>query len=119
LLPADEEELVRLVDELIGGDHANAVLEVLVQFESAHPRNVPHYYLGIVATHDDHRGHGIGEGMLASNLASIDAQHMPAYLESSNPANLKRYLRLGFEPVDEIAVPDGRPAVVTMWRPAR
>jgi GNAT superfamily N-acetyltransferase len=116
---ADEERLVELVGELIGGDHANAVLRMLMQFDAAHPRDVPHYYLGIVATHDDHRGHGIGEALLAENLKIVDEQHMPAYLESSNPANLKRYMRLGFEPVGEIEVPDGRPAVVTMWRPER
>jgi GNAT superfamily N-acetyltransferase len=119
LTPADEEELVRLVGEIIGGDHGNQVLGVLAQFEAVHPTDVPHYYLSIVGTHDDHRGHGRGEALLAENLKLVDAEHMPAYLESSNPANLKRYMRLGFEPVGEIAVPDGRPAVTTMWRPAR
>jgi GNAT superfamily N-acetyltransferase len=119
LTPADEEELVRLVGELIGGDHANQVLGVLAQFEAVHPTDVPHYYLSIVGTHDDHRGHGTGEALLAENLKLVDAEHMPAYLESSNPANLKRYMRLGFEPVGEIEVPDGRPAVTTMWRPER
>ena len=119
LSDADEERLVELVVELIGGDHANAVLQVLMQFEAAHPRDVPHYYLSIVGTHDDHRGHGIGEALLAENLKLVDARHMPAYLESSNPANLKRYMRLGFEPIGEIPIPDGRPAVVTMWRAER
>ena len=115
----DEEELVRLVVELIGGEHGNEVLEVLAQFEEAHPHDVPHYYLSIVGTHDDHRGHGIGEALLAENLALVDAEHMPAYLESSNPLNLKRYMRLGFEPIGEIVIPDGRPAVTTMWRAER
>jgi GNAT superfamily N-acetyltransferase len=115
----DEAELVRLVGELIGGEHGNAVLEVLAQFDAAHPRDVPHYYLSIVGTHDDHRGHGIGEALLAENLRVVDAEHMPAYLESSNPLNLKRYMRLGFEPTGEIDVPDGRPAVTTMWRAER
>jgi len=119
LSESDEERLVELVVELIGGDHADAVLQVLMQFENAHPRDVPHYYLSIVGTHDDHRGHGIGEALLAENLKHVDARHMPAYLESSNPANLKRYMRLGFEPIGEIAIPDGRPAVVTMWRNER
>jgi len=116
---AEEAELVRLVVEFIGGDHANEVLGVLAQFEAAHPHDVPHYYLGIVATHDDYRGHGFGEALLAENLKHVDAEHMPAYLESSNPANLKRYMRLGFEPVGEIVVPDGRPAITTMWRAER
>lgn len=115
----DEAELVRLVVELIGGDHANAVLQTLAGFDGAHPRDVPHYYLSIVATHDDYRGHGTAEAMLAENLKLVDAEHQPAYLESSNPLNVKRYMRLGFEPIGEIPVPDGRPAVTTMWRPER
>jgi GNAT superfamily N-acetyltransferase len=119
LTAADEAQLVRLIGELIGGDHGNEVLQVLARFDAAHPHDVPHYYLSIVGTHDDHRGRGIGEALLAENLERVDAEHMPAYLESSNPANLKRYQRLGFEPTGEIFVTDGRPVVTTMWRPAR
>jgi GNAT superfamily N-acetyltransferase len=119
LTAAEESKLVHLVGDLIGGDHANAVLGVLARFEAAHPHDVPHYYLSIVATHDDHRGHGIGEALLAENLKHVDAQHMAAYLESSNPRNLQRYMRLGFEPTGEIEVPDGRPTVITMWRAER
>ena len=74
------------------------MLEGLLQFEAAHPHDEPHYYLSFVATHDDHRGQGIGEQLLAQNLELIDAEHFPAYLESSNPKNLERYGRLGFEP---------------------
>jgi len=47
------------------------------------------------------------------------AEHLPAYLESSNPKNLERYGRLGFEPRDEFSMPDDGPPVTTMWRPAR
>jgi GNAT superfamily N-acetyltransferase len=90
-----------------------------LRFEVAHPRDELHYYLGFVATHDDHRGKGIGEQLLAQNLELIDAEHQPAYLESSNPDNLARYERLGFRPREEFAVGDGGPVVTTMWRPAR
>jgi GNAT superfamily N-acetyltransferase len=119
LTTADETQLVRLVGDFIGGEHGNAVLHVLAQFDAAHPHDVPHYYLSIVGTHDDHRGHGIGEALLAENLEHVDAEHMPAYLESSNPANLTRYERLGFVPAAEIFVAEGRPVVTTMWRAAR
>jgi len=44
---------------------------------------------------------------------------MPAYLESSNPDNDKRYERVGFRRVGEFATPDGSRKVATMWREAR
>ena len=74
---------------------------------------------GSCATHDDHRGRGIGEQLLAQNLALIDAEHRPAYLESTNPRNLARYGRLGFVPREEFTLPDDGPTVTTMWRAAR
>jgi len=49
----------------------------------------------------------------------VDAEHMPAYLESSNPANHARYRRLGFEPTGEFQPPGSCPPVLTMWRAAR
>ena len=107
-----------LLGELLG-DRAPTVLTALLQFEAAHPHDEPHYYLGFVATHDDHRGHGLGEQLLAQNLALVDAEHLPAYLESSNPKNLTRYGRLGFEPRAEFALAGDGPIVTTMWRPAR
>jgi GNAT superfamily N-acetyltransferase len=113
-----EARIPSLIGELLG-ERAPVVLEGLLRFEVAHPRDEPHYYLGFVATHDDHRGKGIGEQLLAQNLELIDAEHQPAYLESSNPDNLARYERLGFRPREEFAVGDGGPVVTTMWRPAR
>jgi len=95
------------------------VLELLARFEEAHPRDEPHYYLSLLGTHPDQRGHGHGMRLLADNLATIDAEGAPAYLESTNPANDARYRRLGFEPVGvfEGYVPGS--VITTMWRPAR
>jgi GNAT superfamily N-acetyltransferase len=119
-LTSDEEaELIRLVGEFLPRDHGIEVLKVLARLEAAHPHDEPHYYLSIVATHDDHRGHGIGEALLTENLELIDAEHVGTYLESSNAGNLVRYARLGFEPTGEVFVAEGRPVVTTMWRPAR
>jgi GNAT superfamily N-acetyltransferase len=108
----------RLLGELLG-ERASIVLEGLLLFDNAHPHDEPHYYLGFVATHDDYRGQGIGEQLLAQNLVRIDTEHAPAYLESSNPKNLERYGRLGFVPLEEFTLPDNGPTVTTMWRPAR
>ncbi len=42
--------------------------------------------------------------LLRHNLAKIDEQRMPAYLESSNPRNDQRYQGVGFRPVRDIPV---------------
>jgi ribosomal protein S18 acetylase RimI-like enzyme len=98
------------------GPHAKQVLQVFESFESACPKDQGFYYLSLLGTHPDHRGRGLGMSLLAANLAQIDAESMPAYLESSNPANNARYERLDFKPHAEFSTPDRRHTVTTMWR---
>ena len=118
LTAAEEDGLGPLLERLAGG-RAPLILELLERFEEAHPRAAPHYYLSLLGTHPDRRGAGVGMALLAENLAAIDAQHMPAYLESSNPANDARYERVGFSRIGWFETPDGRRRVSTMWREAR
>jgi hypothetical protein len=54
--------------------------------------------------------------LLADNLSEIDREGMPAYLESSNPANNDRYEAAGFAWRGEFTTPDGARTVATMWR---
>jgi hypothetical protein len=54
--------------------------------------------------------------LLRANLAEWDAEGIPAYLESSNPANDQRYAAVGFRPRGTFAYPGGGPIVTTMWR---
>ena len=98
------------------GPHAEPVLQVMEHFESARPEGQDFYYLSLLGTHPEHRGRGMGMNLLAANLAQIDAEAMPAYLESSNPANNARYERLGFKAHGEFSTPDDRHTVTTMWR---
>ncbi|MFP5389249.1 MAG: GNAT family N-acetyltransferase [Thermoleophilia bacterium] len=98
------------------GDHAPPVLQVMERFESACPRDRDFYYLSWLGTRPDQRGRGLGMKLLAANLARIDAEGVPAYLESTNPANNARYERLGFEPRAEFSTPDDGHTVTTMWR---
>lgn len=117
LTPELEEGLVRLLSELLG-DGAQRVMHAFELFEDAHPRDEPHYYLSVLATDPEHRGHGYGLGLLAANLAAIDQARMPAYLEASNPANVPLYERYGFRVNGSFDLPDDGPRVHTMWRPA-
>ncbi len=117
---ADEARVGPILENLVG-PHADEVTELLDRFDADHPHEPPHYYLSLLGTHPDHRGRGIGMWMLEENLARIDVERMPAYLESSNPANNHRYERLGFAATGAF-YPPGResgPPVTTMWRDAR
>ena len=82
-----------------------------------HPHEPPHFYLSLLATHPDHAGHGHGVGLVAANLAEMDAGDppAPAFLESSNPRNLARYERLGFRPTREVELIAGLTGT-QMWR---
>jgi GNAT superfamily N-acetyltransferase len=98
---------------------AQAMFELWQRFESNHPRDEPHAYLSLLATHPDHRGQGIGQRLLAEDLARFDADGVATYLESTNPGNDHRYERAGFRRIGGFqAVLDNAP-ISTMWRPVR
>jgi len=118
-LTAEEEASLGPMLEGRIGPRAAEVLALFERMEHTHPDGPPHYYLSLLGTHPDHRGKGLGMALLADNLAKIDSEGMPAYLESSNPENDPRYERLGFVRVGEFERPDGRLTCSTMWREPR
>lgn len=108
-----EEFLIDVTDRQV----ADSILAMFELFEHARP-TVPHFYLSLLATHSDHRGGGLGMGLLRESLDQIDAVGAPAYLESCNPANNVRYEQAGFTRRADVMMPAGQ-VVTTMWRPAR
>jgi GNAT superfamily N-acetyltransferase len=116
--PEEEDKVPAVLLELVG-DRVPAVTELLRRFDAAHPRDEAHHYLSLLGTQPAHRGRGLGMALLEENLARIDAERMPAYLESSNPANDHRYQALGFVPVVTFHAPDDGPTVTGMWRERR
>lgn len=117
LTPREEDGLEGLLTTAAGPGVAKSILEIYDQLDAAHP-DEPCFYLSLLGVHDDHRGKGLGMGLLAECLARIDTLGAPAYLESSNPANIDRYRSVGFTPRDTITIATGH-VVTTMWRPAR
>ncbi|MGH3643246.1 MAG: GNAT family N-acetyltransferase [Mycobacterium sp.] len=86
--------------------------------KALHPEE-PHWYLAVIGSDPDVRGKGFGQVLMRSRLDRCDAEHAPAYLESSNPDNVPYYQRFGFEATGEITLPAGGPSLIPMWRPAR
>jgi GNAT superfamily N-acetyltransferase len=113
---AVEASLWQFVAETFPPDSEAAMRQLFTRFEVNHPHDRSHAYLSVLATHPDHRGRGIAQQLLAEQLAEFDHEGVPAYLESSNPANLHRYERLGFRPVGEFPVVVDDAVITTMWR---
>ncbi len=117
-LPGDlEGEVEAVATETLPAASVVALHELWERFETSHPQDHPHAYLSLLATHPSQRGRGIGQQLLAANLRNWDAQGLPAYLESTNDANLHRYERAGFRAVGgfDAVLDDAR--ITTMWRP--
>jgi GNAT superfamily N-acetyltransferase len=81
----------------------------------AHPEE-PHWYLAVIGSDPSVRGKGFGQALMRSRLDRVDAEHAPAYLESTKHENVGYYQRFGFEVTDEIVLPDGGPTMWPMWR---
>jgi len=94
--------------------------EVFTVFENlgkSHPA-FPHWHLPVIGVDPRYQGKAYGSALLGRGLEVCDQDHVAAYLEAINPANVALYRRFGFEVVAEIQHASS-PVITTMLRPAR
>jgi ribosomal protein S18 acetylase RimI-like enzyme len=113
----DEEALVTVLKESVAEERQAAVFAVFEQMGRHHPRE-PHWYLPLVGVDPVHQRKGHGSALLQHALRQCDQDHIPAYLESTNPANIPLYERHGFEVLATIQV-GSSPPIFPMLRAAR
>ena len=92
-------------------------IAVLEQLADAHPSE-PHWYLALLGVDSARQGLGLGARLLTACLTVVDADHLPAYLETPNPRTVPFYGRHGFEVTGRVQV-GACPELVCMLRPAR
>lgn len=102
--------------DLLGGAWELCLLDA-AQCEAHRPAE-PHWYLYMVAVAPAARGRGIGGRLLGHGLKRVDAEGLPAHLESTTPGSRRLYERFGFRQVAELAG-SGLPVYWAMTRPAR
>ncbi len=92
------------------------LMQVMEEVQSYHPKE-PHWYLPIIGVDPAYQGMGLGAALMKESLKAVDADGLPAFLESSNPANVSLYMRHGFEPLAQCQRGKG-PIMTPMFRPA-
>jgi GNAT superfamily N-acetyltransferase len=90
-----------------------------MRMDARHPRRPPHWYLAVMGVAPEWQGKGLGTALMQPGLHEIDAESLPAYLESSTPRSRALYQRNGFAVTGEMDLPRGGPPVWLMWRDAR
>jgi ribosomal protein S18 acetylase RimI-like enzyme len=113
---ADGEAIGRVFADAVAPEKQDELAAVAGQMDELHPHH-PHWYLPWLAVHPDRQGAGLGAALLEECLARVDAERIPAYLETPNPRTVPLYERHGFEVTGQ-AVAGSCPPVTTMLRPA-
>jgi hypothetical protein len=78
----------------------------------------PYWWLPLIGVDPVHHHKGFGSALLRHALIRCDSDHMPAHLETGNPANVRLYERYGFKSLGAFQV-GSSPAVFPMQRAAR
>jgi ribosomal protein S18 acetylase RimI-like enzyme len=82
-------------------------LEVVSTLSELHHAVMPdrHWYLAFLGVDPDTQGSGVAGQVLAPMLDRLDAERLPAFLETGQPRNVGYYRRYGFEVVGETVLP--------------
>jgi ribosomal protein S18 acetylase RimI-like enzyme len=64
-----------------------------------------HRYLSLLGVDPDHQGRGVAWRVLAPILDGLDAERLPAFLDTGQPGNVSYYRRFGFEVAGETVLP--------------
>lgn len=113
----DGESMGAILEENMPADRMKDGGALVAQMNDFHPKE-PHWYLPLIGTDPVHQGKGYGSALMAHALRRCDSEGLPAYLESSNAANVPLYERHGFKTIGEIQS-GSSPKLYPMLRPAR
>ncbi|WP_242107198.1 GNAT family N-acetyltransferase [Luteimonas aquatica] len=113
----DEDRLVALLQRTGSASVQEDLLAVFEHMGRYHPEE-PHWYLPFIGVDPLQQGKGQGGALMRHALVRCDQDHMPAYLESSNPKNIPLYRRYGFELLGTIQA-GGSPPIFPMLRKPR
>ena len=113
----DEAALGALLERTAPPGLTDDIATLLEQMNSYHPSE-PHWYLPLIGVDPARQGEGHGAALMRQALAACDRDRQPAYLEASNPRNVRFYQRLGFELLGTIQAGSSPPLFPMLRKPS-
>jgi GNAT superfamily N-acetyltransferase len=105
----NDEAAATVVESTVPKDRLENFADLLKEMDKYHPHDEPLWYLPVIGVDPTYQGRGIGAALLKHALRLCDDQGTPAYLESSNPANISLYERHGFTVIGKIEIGSAPP----------
>ena len=88
----------------LGAGPQSRLQEYDAAIHGALPR-IPFWYLGVLGTHPDAVGRGLGRAVMAAGIAAAAESGLPCVLETSTPRNLDFYGRDGWQVTGTVDAP--------------
>ena len=76
----------------------------------------PHWYLDHIGVAPEHRRTGIAARLIQVGIDAADMDGVPVFLFTSSPANVRYFLRFGFDVTNMGSAPIGSPVIWSMVR---
>jgi ribosomal protein S18 acetylase RimI-like enzyme len=89
---------------------------IRVDMDKHHPMDRRHAYLWFLGVSPAAQGRGIGSALLRAANARLDAEGLPAYLETGTTRNVALYQRHGYQVISEHRARADAPQMWSMWR---
>ena len=84
-----------------------------------HPKDRRHAYLWFLGVAPAAQGRGVGSALLRAANVRLDAEGLPAYLETATTRTVALYRRHGYEVISEHKARADAPTMWSMWREAQ
>lgn len=115
-VPDTVRERVGAVAAELTGDRAAAAEAADTALAPQRP-TIPHVSLDALGVDPRQQGRGLGSALLRAGLRAVDRAGLPAYLETSEPRNVRLYERHGFVVTAVVDLEGGGPRTWSMLRP--
>jgi ribosomal protein S18 acetylase RimI-like enzyme len=103
---------------ITGWSRFGRLMAIRADLDAHHPMQRRHAYLWFLGVAPSAQGRGVGSALLRAANARLDAEGLPAYLETGTTRNVALYRRHGYEVISEHQARADAPPTWSLWREA-